>query len=194
MRIAAGDVVVTTSGSVGLDGSLELVAGIPILKEWVDKTPALQPLAGQMIQIPVRGTVQRPQLDSSGLVQLAQQLATSALAGAAQKQIDKGLNKLLGPLSNQLAPLQQGVQQLPLPNLSIPGFGANPFAPNAGGATVPGVAPTGAPGIANPGAPGGGLPNLPLPNLPLPDFSGFNPLAPNPSVPNSGGPNPAAPN
>jgi hypothetical protein len=194
MRIAAGDVVVTTSGSVGLDGSLELVAGIPILKEWVDKTPALQPLAGQMIQIPVRGTVQRPQLDSSGLVQLAQQLATSALAGAAQKQIDKGLNKLLGPLSNQLAPLQQGVQQLPLPNLSIPGFGANPFAPNAGGATVPGVAPTGAPGVANPGAPGGGLPNLPLPNLPLPDFSGFNPLAPNPSVPNSGGPNPAAPN
>ena len=96
-----------------------------------------------MIQIPVRGTVQRPQLDSSGLVQLAQQLATSALAGAAQKQIDKGLNKLLGPLSNQLAPLQQGVQQLPLPNLSIPGFGANPFAPNAGGAAgVPGGLPS----------------------------------------------------
>ena len=167
MRIQAGDVLVTTSGSVGLDGSLELIAGIPILKEWVDKTPALQPLAGQMIQIPIRGTVQRPQLDSSGLVQLAQQLATSALAGAAQKQIDKGLNKLLGPLSNQLAPLQQGVQQLPLPNLQIPGFGANPFAPNATATpAVPGTAPPPAiPGTPSiPTAPPPTLPPLPPPN------------------------------
>jgi hypothetical protein len=126
MKIQAGDVVLTTSGAVGLDGSLELVAGVPILKEWVDKTPALQPLAGQMIQIPIRGTVSRPQLDSSGMIQLGQQLATSALAGAAQKQIDRGLNKLLGPL-------QQGGSQLPLPSLpgipglQIPGFGGNPF-------------------------------------------------------------------
>lgn len=166
MRIQAGDVLVTTSGSVGLDGSLELIAGIPILKEWVDKTPALQPLAGQMIQIPIRGTVQRPQLDSSGLVQLAQQLATSALAGAAQKQIDKGLNKLLGPLSNQLAPLQQGVQQLPLPNLQIPGFGANPFAPNASAApTVPGTPATAIPGTPTPPvAPPPALPPIPPTN------------------------------
>lgn len=132
MKIQAGDVLLTTSGSVGLDGSLELVAGVPILKEWVDRTPALQSLAGQMIQIPIRGTVSRPQLDSSGMIQLGQQLATSALTGAAQKQIDKGLNKLLGPLSNSLGPLQPGGTQLPLPNLpgipglQIPGFGNNP--------------------------------------------------------------------
>jgi len=139
MKIQAGDVVLTTSGAVGLDGSLELVAGVPILKEWVDKTPALQSLAGQMIQIPIRGTVSRPQLDSSGMIQLGQQLATRALAGAAQKQIDRGLNKLLGPL-------QQGGSQLPLPNLpgipglQIPGFGANPFgAPPANPAPVNGT-------------------------------------------------------
>lgn len=169
MRIQAGDVLVTTSGSVGLDGSLELIAGIPILKEWVDKTPALQPLAGQMIQIPIRGTVQRPQLDSSGLIQLAQQLATSALAGAAQKQIDKGLNKLLGPLSNQLAPLQQGVQQLPLPNLQIPGFGANPFAPNTSATpSVPGAS----------ALPGATPPSTPvIPGTPIP------PVAPPPALP-----------
>ncbi|MFM7974380.1 MAG: hypothetical protein ACKO8U_04845, partial [Pirellula sp.] len=101
MKIQAGDVVLTTSGAVGLDGTLELVAGVPILKDWVDKTPALQSLAGQMIQIPIRGTVSRPQLDSSGLILLGQQLATSALAGAAQKQIDRGLNKLLGPLQQE---------------------------------------------------------------------------------------------
>ena len=141
MKIQAGDVLLTTSGSVGLDGSLELIAGVPILKEWVDKTPALQPLAGQMIQIPIRGTVSRPQLDSNGLIQLGQQLATSALAGAAQKQIDRGLNKLLGPL-------QQGGSQLPglpslpsIPGLQIPGFGSNPFSPAPPGAAPGNIAP-----------------------------------------------------
>ena len=173
MKIQAGDVLITTSGSVGLDGSLELIAGVPILKEWVDKTPALQPLAGQMIQIPIRGNVSRPQLDSSGMIQLGQQLATSALAGAAQKQIDKGLNKLLGPLSNTLGPLQplgggasgaSGGSQFPmpslpglpnLPNLGIPGFG-NPFGP------APAAAAPGVPGAGLP-APGAGVPGTGLP-------------------------------
>jgi hypothetical protein len=158
MQIQAGDVIITTSGSVGVDGSLELIASVPVQKDWVDKTPALQSLAGQQIQVPIRGTIQRPQLDLSGLVNIGQNLATSALQGVAQKQIDRGLNKLLGPLSNQLGPLQQGVQQmqqgvqqnlqqLPLPNLPIPGFGAGgpfggtPASPPAGG--LPPVPPGG---------------------------------------------------
>ena len=136
MQIQAGDVVINTSGSVGIDGQLELVAAVPILKDWVDKTPALQSLAGQQIQIPVRGTIQRPQMDMSSFASIGQQLATAALQGVAQKQIDKGLNKLLGPLSQQLGPFQQGMQQMQqgvqqnmqqLPNfqgLPIPGFGA----------------------------------------------------------------------
>ncbi|MFN6400671.1 MAG: hypothetical protein ACK449_12305 [Planctomycetota bacterium] len=168
MKIQAGDVLLTTSGSVGLDGSLELVAAVPILKEWVDRTPALQPLAGQMIQIPIRGTVSRPQLDSSGMIQLGQQLATSALAGAAQKQIDKGLGKLLGPL-------QQGGSQLPLPNLpsipgipglQIPGFGSNPFgpAPSSAAPSIPAPGGVGAPAGGPIGAnQGNGRPALPLP-------------------------------
>jgi hypothetical protein len=171
--------LITTSGSVGVDGSLELFASVPIQKDWVDKTPALQSLAGQQIQIPIRGTIQRPQLDMSSFASIGQQLATSALQGAAQKQIDRGLNKLLGPLSNQLAPIQQGMQQgvqqmqqgvqqnlpqLPLPNLGIPGFGGG--APAVPATAVPGAA---APGVAIPGLPSG-LPQPPAttgpPNLP----------------------------
>jgi translocation and assembly module TamB len=135
MQIQAGDVVINTSGSVGIDGQLELVASVPILKDWVDKTPMLQSLSGQQIQIPIRGTIQRPQMDLNSFVTLGQQLATSALQGVAQKQIDKGIGKLLGPLSQQLGPLQQGMQQMQqgvqqnmpqfpnLQNLPIPGFG-----------------------------------------------------------------------
>jgi len=135
MQIQAGDVVINTSGSVGIDGQLEMVAAVPILKDWVDKTPLLQSLAGQQIQIPVRGTIQRPQLDLSSFASIGQQLATSALQGAAKKEIDKGIGKLFGPLSQQLGPLQQGMQQMQqgvqqnmpqLPNLQnfqIPGLG-----------------------------------------------------------------------
>ena len=150
MQIQAGDVVINTSGSVGMDGQLELIAAVPILKDWVDKTPMLQSLAGQQIQIPVRGTIQRPQMDLSSFASIGQQLATAALQGAAQKQIDKGIGKLLGPLSQQFAPLQQGMQQgmqqvqqgvqqnLPqfpnLQNFQLPGFGnGGPF----GGAPPP---------------------------------------------------------
>jgi len=140
MQIQAGDVVINTSGSVGIDGQLELIAAVPILKDWVDKTPLLQSLAGQQIQIPVRGTIQRPQMDLSSFASIGQQLATAALQGAAQKQIDKGIGKLLGPLSQQLGPLQQGMQQMQqgvqqnlpqfpnLQNFQIPGFGnGGPF-------------------------------------------------------------------
>ncbi len=149
MQIQAGDVVINTSGSVGIDGQLELVAAVPILKDWVDKTPALQSLAGQQIQIPIRGTVQRPQMDMSSFASIGQQLATSALQGAAQKQIDKGIGKLLGPLSQQLGPFQQGMQnmqqgvqqnmpQLPnLQNLQLPGFGSGGLFGGNGGAEQP---------------------------------------------------------
>jgi len=136
MQIQAGDVVINTSGSVGIDGQLELIAAVPILKDWVDKTPMLQSLAGKQIQIPIRGTIQQPKMDLSSFASIGQQLATAALQGVARKEIDKGIGKLLGPLSQQLGPLQQGMQQgmqgvqqnLPqfpnLPNLQIPGFGA----------------------------------------------------------------------
>lgn len=153
MQIQAGDVVLQTSGTVGIDGSLDLVASVPIQKDWIEKTPALQSLAGQSLQLPLRGTVQRPQVDYTAFTSIAQQIGGAALRNEAQKQMEKGMNKLLGPLSNQLAPLQQGMQQmqqgvqqnlpqLPLPNLQnlqLPGFGgANPF---GGGTPAPAVPP-----------------------------------------------------
>ncbi|MFN7874293.1 MAG: hypothetical protein ACK5PB_03175 [Pirellula sp.] len=151
MKFQAGEVTLTTNGSVGIDGSLELNASVPIQAEWLEKVNSLSSLAGQPIVIPIRGTIQKPQLDYSGLTSLAQQVATTAIRGEAQKQIDKGLNKLLGPLSNQLQPFQQGMQQMQqgvqnnlpqLPNLPIPGFGGNlPFGTNAAPPQQPPVPP-----------------------------------------------------
>jgi translocation and assembly module TamB len=135
LRLRAGDVEITTDGSVSVDGQLELIAKVQILKDWVDGTPALASLAGQSIQVPIRGTIQRPQLDMNAFASIGRQVAESAVQGAVQKQLDKGLNKLLGPLESKLGPLQQNLQQsLPqLPSFpggfQIPGFGSPQPAP-----------------------------------------------------------------
>ena len=118
--MTAGDVVIQTSGEVAIDGTLQMVAQVPIRKEWVDSTPALASLAGQSIQLPITGTLQRPQVDYRNLGQLTVQMAQGAAQGYIQKQFDKGLNKLLGPM-------QQGIQNIqipqgfPLPQSVLPG-------------------------------------------------------------------------
>jgi hypothetical protein len=135
LKLQAGDVAITTEGSVGIDGGLELIASVPIQKDWIDGTPALASLAGQNIQVPIRGTIQKPQLDFQAFTNIGRQIAESAVSGVIQKQFDKGLNKILGPLESKLAPLQQNLQQsLPqFPSLpggfQIPGFGAPAPAP-----------------------------------------------------------------
>jgi hypothetical protein len=134
LQIQAGDVTIVTTGDVGIDGSLNLVAQVPIRKEWLGNQAALQSLAGQSLSIPVGGTVQQPQLDMRGLSQMTVQLGQQAAQGYIQKQLDRGLNKLLGPMQQQLQQMQQ----------SLP---SNPFAPAA--PAPPGL-PAGAPAIPGP--------------------------------------------
>ncbi len=135
LKISAGDLVITTEGSVGIDGQIELIANVPIMKDWIDGTPALASLAGQSIKFPIRGTLQKPQVDFQAFTSIGRQVLESAAQGVLQKQFDRGINKLLGPLEKQLAPLQQGIQQnLPqFPQLpggfQIPGFGGGGAAP-----------------------------------------------------------------
>jgi translocation and assembly module TamB len=128
LQIRAGDIVISTEGSVSVDGQLALQAKVPILKEWVDGTPALASLAGQSLSIPVAGTIQRPQVDYTAFTSIGRQVAESAVQGTLQKQLDKGLNKILGPIEKQMAPLQQKIEKnlpsLPnIPGFQIPGFG-----------------------------------------------------------------------
>lgn len=111
MRFQVGDVEVMTSGSVGLDQTVQLVAAIPILEQWVGDSRWTQGLKGQTLQIPVSGTVSQPQVDRRALQQISQQIVQQA-AGAAinqevqglidqgnqrlEQEITKGLKSLLG--------------------------------------------------------------------------------------------------
>ncbi len=131
LKLKIGDVVINTSGGARLDGSLQMMASVPIVPEWVSENQYLASLAGKTIDLPIVGTLQQPRVDFSVMTTISQQLISSAAQKAVQTQVDRGLNKLLGPIQNQLQPLQNQIQSLPsqlpqlpqLPNLGIPGFG-----------------------------------------------------------------------
>ncbi len=115
------DLVVQTSGSVGFDQTIEMVAKIPIADDWIAGKPYLASLQGQSISIPVTGTTSKPKLDRGAIEQLSKNLAKQVAAGAArqvltdklvpkvneyQKRINDKiggeLNKLQGKLGDQL--------------------------------------------------------------------------------------------
>jgi hypothetical protein len=85
------DVPVRSYGSVGMDDTLALVIEVPIQEKWVRRQKALQPLIGKMLEIPIRGTFDRPQIDERALATLSQQL----LQGAAQQYLGDELNRAL---------------------------------------------------------------------------------------------------
>jgi hypothetical protein len=60
-------VVVRTHGSVGLDGSLALVAEVPIPKDLLGDGPLASALERQTLAIPISGTLSRPTIDAAGL-------------------------------------------------------------------------------------------------------------------------------
>ena len=98
LTITVNNVVVKTSGSVGLsDESLNMVAEIPIQAEWLGNNKTLQSLKGQLISIPIAGTLSKPKLDPRVFAKLTQQLGGSVIEGLIQDKIggklDGAVNK-----------------------------------------------------------------------------------------------------
>ncbi len=89
---------IVTSGSVGLDSSLRMVAQVPLDDRWLGSD--LKGLKGQSVNLPIDGTLSRPRLDSAGVRQVITQLGTAAAKGAAenflQQNLNKGLDKIFG--------------------------------------------------------------------------------------------------
>jgi translocation and assembly module TamB len=89
-------VPVETSGSVGLNQSLAITAQIPIRKEWVENDRILSRMANRKLSIPIRGFVNRPQLDSRVIADLARQIGQSATQSLIEDQLGDKLDDLLG--------------------------------------------------------------------------------------------------
>jgi hypothetical protein len=83
---------------------------VPIQESWLAKAPPyLAGLKGQTLRIPITGTISQPKLDGRVLENMTKQLATGAVKGAVDQQLQKGqtilqdelgkgLNRLFGPL------------------------------------------------------------------------------------------------
>ena len=125
LQLTIGNTVITTEGSVGIETQeLNLVTSVPLQESWFKNQATLAAaFKGQSLQIPVRGTLSQPKLDTRAIQDLTKQLAGAAVQGALNKgiergqgalnkqlekgqgalqsELNKGLNKLFGPLQPQ---------------------------------------------------------------------------------------------
>lgn len=98
-----GEATVQSTGSVGLDESIDLVLQVPIQDDWIRDQKLLAGLKGKSLRIPVRGTLTRPQIDSRVLTELASQIGGTALEGVIENKLDDLFKKKL----NQFLPGQK---------------------------------------------------------------------------------------
>ena len=95
MTFTVKNVAVKTSGSVGTDETLDLIAEIPIQNGWLGNNKVFASLKGQSVRIPIRGTLTSPQLDPSIFSKLTEQLGGSVLEGVLQDQVGGKLDGVI---------------------------------------------------------------------------------------------------
>jgi hypothetical protein len=96
MRIGKANLI--SSGSVSLDGRLNLRFQIPLESSWLGSD--LAGLAGRQVTLPVGGTFAQPAIDNQALAGIVTQLGGQAIQSNAenylQKQLDRQWQKLFG--------------------------------------------------------------------------------------------------
>ena len=97
LTVNVKDVVIRTRGWVAMDESISLVAEVPILDRWVERDRILAGLRGQVLEIPIRGTLSRPQVDSRAITQLGGKLLSGSAQQLLQGEVQKQLQRLFGP-------------------------------------------------------------------------------------------------
>jgi hypothetical protein len=91
------DVEATFAGSVGLDRTLDLELAVPVSDELVRRRSFLEPLRGETLRVPVRGTVNSPQVDLEGALSRAGATAIEReLGGLLERELGVRVDELLG--------------------------------------------------------------------------------------------------
>jgi len=92
---------IRTSGSVGVDQSIDLVAHVPIHDDWIRGDGLLASLRGQTIQVPIRGQLSQPKFDESALTQLGRRIAEGAAGRLIERGLEQGLDRALEGIFRQ---------------------------------------------------------------------------------------------
>ena len=106
LKMKIGDVTATTSGSVGVDQTLDLVIAVPIQDDWLKGGKVIGSLAGQTVQIPIKGTIGRPAIDRTALEGVSRQMLTGAASNLLNREVKNLFDGLLRPPAAQGAPPQ----------------------------------------------------------------------------------------
>jgi hypothetical protein len=111
LELVFPDVTIRTSGSVGLDQTMAIMAEMPVPPKWIGNNPLGAALKNQTIRLPISGTLSKPAIDRRVLDQLSQQFVRNAAQGVIQDQvikhqdeIQKGLNKVNRELDRLFGP------------------------------------------------------------------------------------------
>ena len=106
LKLSVNGYAITTTGSVGLDGSLSMTADVPVpasaLGSVLNNYPKLKESAAKLrVTVPVGGTVSNPRIDQrafqGAVKQLVEGLLKDAVRGEAGGLLEKGLEKFLPP-------------------------------------------------------------------------------------------------
>jgi translocation and assembly module TamB len=95
MRMDIGSVTIRTHGWVAFDESMGLVAEVPVKAEWFGGNGVPAGLKDQTLQIPIGGTLRRPQVDPRAMQQVVALFAQNAARDLIEGQINKQLERLL---------------------------------------------------------------------------------------------------
>jgi len=88
MELAFPDLTIGTSGSVGLDHSLDLTAEMSMLPRWLNNSTVSTAVSNQKIRIPIGGTLEHPKLSRDALRQIGRQAITGAARGLLDQLLD----------------------------------------------------------------------------------------------------------
>ena len=89
---------VRTYGSVGLDQTLAIMAEMNVPVDWIRDTTLREELKKQIIQIPIAGTLAKPEIDRQKLAELRGQFLREAAGGTLRNELQRQLNRILPSL------------------------------------------------------------------------------------------------
>ena len=101
MRVQLGDMPIHTFGSVGLDETLDIVAELQIPDTWIREDSILSSWKGKVIQLPIRGTLDDPDIDRSAIADITTDLIAEPVQRIIDQGILRGLDRLLDREQNR---------------------------------------------------------------------------------------------
>lgn len=90
------ELVIRTQGSVGMDGSLDLLAELPLSGPWLGDGPLGRSLRNQVLPVKIAGTLQAPQISLDGQGKVLGRLMTEL--GVPLLQDDEAVDQMLQQL------------------------------------------------------------------------------------------------